>query len=617
MSAEQSTSRAWPLFAAIMKYAKPYKLAFIFSVLLLAADIVYDVGYALVQQLFVDAAERRQMDTLFTLTGVSLAAGIGIILFFTLQFYLRNKVQSLMQRDLSTDVFQQIAALPMPSLLKFHSGDLVSRTTRDVQQANGMVANIVYELTYNIVLFVVAFAYLATINWQLALLVVLSAPLVFAIGRLFDRKLRAYGGQLQKKDAEVRGFLQETMQGLSIVRIFQMEPAVAAEYGEKRTAQNRLQVKNMLHRTSMNQSVYLANQLVMIVCVYFTAYTAIEGTLTAGQVLAFLVLISRVQNPLLSVINTWGNFQQGLGAGERIFALFKSVGGAKRPRIGHAEQAAASEQALHVESAIDDEEGSENEAAVDAEPIVAVREATVALESGEGEQTTLLAGVTMTVRSGEFVAIVGPSGAGKSTLARLCCGLIPPTTGEVKVLGSRLEEQPAAAETLRSISYVPQTPYLFTGTVRDNIGLGVEDATDEEIKWAARAACADSFIEKLDGGYDSVVGERGDTLSGGQRQRITLARALIRRPKLLILDEATSALDTVTETEVMQSVIDALPGITILAVSHRESAIRQADRIVAMEGGKVVEEGSRAELLRLGGVYALLFADPQGLASES
>ncbi|WP_427180170.1 ABC transporter ATP-binding protein [Paenibacillus sp. TC-CSREp1] len=609
MSTERQTEpKAVSSFFTIMKYAKPYKIAFIFSVLLLSADIVYDVGYAWVQQLFIDAAGRRDLDKLLFLTGASFAAGIGIILFFMLQFYLRNSVQSWMQRDFSTDVFRQIVSLPYSSLIRFHSGDLVSRTTRDVQQSNGMVANIVYELTYNVALFAVAFAYLATMNWKLALLVVLSAPIVFAIGRWFDRKLRTYGNRLQQKDAEIRGFLQEMLQGLHIVRIFQMESSLLAKYEEKRQEQNRLHVSNMLQRTSMNQTVYLTNQLVMILCVYFTAYTAIQGSLTAGQVLAFLVLISRVQNPLLSVINTWGNLQQGLGAAERIFSLFKPSEERRQKGQGQPEQKDSQEteesiNILQQETVSSDEVEKES-----GKPLVVLKEATVSLELNEEEKNVLLDGVNLTVNRGEFIAIVGPSGAGKSTMLRLCSGLISPTTGGAMILDTQLNAHPDVTEKLQKLSYVPQTPYLFTGTLKENIQLGLEEASEEDIIWAAKAAGAHSFITKLDGGYDALVGERGETLSGGQRQRITLARALIRRPKLLLLDEATSALDTLTEAQVLKSILQAMPDITVIAVTHRASAVQYASRVIAMKKGQIVEDGTHAELLQLEGIYNALFA---------
>ena len=458
----------------------------------------------------------------------------------------------------------------------------------------------------------------------------------------------------------------------------------------------------MLHRTSMNQSVYLTNQLVMIICVYFTAYTAISGALTAGQVLAFLVLISRVLKIRLLAVNTWGNFQQGLGAGERIFALFKPSGEGKsgqQEKKKEQEQGEQREQgqqeetgqvvggdvaAMHadVRTEVEPEErqgqkqgglaqeleqagqgqvkqmlperelaeqeqvkqglmeqgevgqeqlkelleeeqsGAGGSLAVASRVGVRRRRSGDCLEGGFGVAGTGRRGIYSSARPGKYDREQGRvycrsrlSGAGKSTLVRLCCGLIPSTAGEAKILGSHLEEQPLGNEALRHISYVPQTPYLFTGTVKENIMLGLEGASEEEAIWASKAACAHAFIEKMNGGYDAVVGERGETLSGGQRQRITLARALIRRPKLLILDEATSSLDTLTESKVMGSIMQALPGITIISVSHRESAIQYADRIIAMKRGRIVEEGTHDELIQLGGVYAALFANHKGQPS--
>ncbi|MBJ6359996.1 ABC transporter ATP-binding protein [Paenibacillus sp. GCM10012307] len=587
------SSRFW----AVMKYAKSYKAAFVLSVLLLAADIVYDVGYAWVQQWFIDAAGTRDIDRLLMLTGVCFAAGIAIIIFFMLQFYLRNSVQSFMQRDMSVDVFRKITSLPYPSVLRYHTGDLVSRATRDVQQANGMIANIVYELSYNVALFAVAFGYLATIDWRLALVVTASAPVIFFIGRLFDKRLRTLGQVQQQKDAEVRGLLQETMQGISIVRLFQLESLFTGKYERRRKEQNRLHMRQAMLQTTMNQSVYVTNQLITIACAFFTAHLAIQGTLTAGQILAFLVLINRVQSPLLSVINTWGNFQQGLGAGDRLAALDEEPSEAGGNGL-------AREQMASGESG-DSNSSPETEASKRAEePIRLCRAAAVVPVEGKASKV-LLSDISLTVRKGEFLAIVGPSGAGKSTALRLCSGLIKPSSGLVEVLGLPVQEHLDAIR--QRTSYVPQTPYLFTGTVRENLTLGVEDYTEEEMVQAAKTALAHEFIEQLDGGYDALVGERGGTLSGGQKQRLAIARAIIRRPEIVLLDESTSALDMRTEREVIHALLEALPDVTFVFVSHRMTAIERADRIVVMEQGGLVEKGTHAELMAMDGLYSMLY----------
>ncbi|WP_028563382.1 ABC transporter ATP-binding protein [Paenibacillus pinihumi] len=587
------SSRFW----AVMKYAKPYKAAFVLSVLLLAADIVYDVGYAWVQQWFIDAAGVRDTDRLLMLTGVCFAAGIAIIIFFMLQFYLRNSVQSFMQRDMSVDVFRKIASLPYPAVLRYHSGDLVSRATRDVQQANGMIANIVYELSYNVALFAVAFGYLATIDWRLALVVTASAPVIFFIGRLFDKRLRTIGQVQQQKDAEVRGLLQETMQGMSIVRLFQLENLFTGKYERRRKEQNKLHMRQAMLQTTMNQSVYVTNQLITIACAFFTAHLAIQGTLTAGQILAFLVLINRVQSPLLSVINTWGNFQQGLGAGDRLAALDEEPSEAGGRVLADEQTTPGKYPNSNMAQRTEDHERAE-------EPI-RLHNAAASVTIDGNVSKVLISDISLTVKKGEFLAIVGPSGAGKSSALRLCSGLIEPSSGVVEVLG--LPVQAHLDEIRQRTSYVPQTPYLFTGTVRENLTLGVEDATEEEMIQAAQAALAHEFILQMDGGYDALIGERGGTLSGGQKQRLALARAIIRRPEILLLDESTSALDMRTEREVIHSLLEALPDVTLIFVSHRMTAIDRAARIIVMEQGRLVEEGTHAELMTMDGLYSMLY----------
>jgi ATP-binding cassette subfamily B protein/subfamily B ATP-binding cassette protein MsbA len=619
MSKAKADKKFLPMFWMVMKYVKPYKWAFLFSVLLLGADVIYDVGYAWVQQWFIDAAGNHDVDRLLMLTSVCFAAGIGIICFFMMQFYLRNSVQSYMQRDMSIGVMRKIGTLPYSTLLRYHTGDLVSRVTRDVQQANGMIANIIYELMYNITLFIVAFGYLATINLRLALFIVVTAPIVFFIGKFFDARLRTLGYHQQQIDAGVRGFLQETLQGLVTVRIFHLEKLLGGKFKQKRDEQNRLHVQSSFQRTMMNQSVFATNQLITIACAFFTAYTAIQGTLTAGQVLAFLVLINRVQNPILSVIQTWGNFQQGLGAGERLQALFEerseagkteSGGPSAQDKAQHHADGVAGNQAIDRTG---DREGTPATAQVgDAaqngfNPAIQLSNIDVVVESAEeeGRFVSLLHSINLTVERNEFVALVGPSGAGKSTTARLCIGLIEPEAGEVEVLGMNIDKQVLPIR--RRVSYVPQIPYLFTGTIRDNIMFGADEASEQEMTWAAQVCCADGFINQLDGGYDAMIGEQGEALSGGQRQRIALARAIIRRPDVLILDESTSAMDIQTEKAVIDALLEQLPGITILFVSHRLSALNQADRIVVMDQGKIVEQGTHAELISAEGVYFTLF----------
>lgn len=319
--------------------------------------------------------------------------------------------------------------------------------------------------------------------------------------------------------------------------------------------------------------------------------------MTAGQILAFLVLINRVQSPLLSVINTWGNFQQGLGAGDRLAALDEEPSEAGGRVLADEQTTPGKYPNSNMAQRTEDHERAE-------EPI-RLHNAAASVTIDGNVSKVLISDISLTVKKGEFLAIVGPSGAGKSSALRLCSGLIEPSSGVVEVLG--LPVQAHLDEIRQRTSYVPQTPYLFTGTVRENLTLGVEDATEEEMIQAAQAALAHEFILQMDGGYDALIGERGGTLSGGQKQRLALARAIIRRPEILLLDESTSALDMRTEREVIHSLLEALPDVTLIFVSHRMTAIDRAARIIVMEQGRLVEEGTHAELMTMDGLYSMLY----------
>ncbi|WP_199622067.1 ABC transporter ATP-binding protein [Paenibacillus alkalitolerans] len=211
----------------------------------------------------------------------------------------------------------------------------------------------------------------------------------------------------------------------------------------------------------------------------------------------------------------------------------------------------------------------------------------------------------MTVEHGETVAVVGPSGSGKTTLARLCCGLYQPDKGTVSVYGRSLREE--LDEARKMLTYVPQLPYLFSGTIRDNIAFGTDGASEEDIKKAARLAGADSFIAKLPDGYDTALGEHGSTISGGQRQRIAIARAFLRKAPLLILDEATSALDNESEQLIQQSMDRLMQGRTTLVIAHRLSTVRNATRIIVMDNGRIAEQGDHDTLMAHNGLYARLY----------
>lgn len=585
----------------LFAYAYRSKLLLAIAVLLLAGKLTLDIGIAAVQQLFINTINGGDMDALVRLILICLGASVLLIGSFMVHFFCRQLAESRMVRELSVKLFAKTGRLPFSRIQTMHSGDLLSRNNTDTGKAMAMVGNILFDLGYNLLLCVVAFLYLANMDFWLALLALCSGPVVFFSGRFFDSRLRRISEVILAKEAEVRGLLQEVLQGNKVVRAFGMEDTLLARYVAEREELNKLLLKRTVWNGLLWKSSELVNNVVMVSCAVLIGYSAINGRMTAGEVLAFVILIGRVQWPFVGMSKTWGGVQEALGAAKRVFEVLAMP----------SENEAASR--------------SEGQAELQPQAGYALQMTGVALPlPGEQEEGALLfADFNLSVTPGETVAVVGASGSGKTTLARMVCGLFQPVAGSIHVAGISLTDELDLAR--RQITYVPQAPYLFSGTIRANIAFGVDEATEEEIREAARLAGADGFITRLADGYDTVIGEHGSTLSGGERQRIAIARAFLRQAPLLILDEATSALDNESEQLIQESLDRLMAGRTTLVIAHRLSTVRNATRIVVMEAGQIIEEGTHEELLERGGRYHALYkvqfreaesdeddADPEG-----
>jgi len=589
----------WATLRMLWPYQRQFLVPFIIGVVLIGADLVFEVGIAVVQQYFFAAMKPGHLRELLNLARDCGCIGLGLVLLTAVQHFCRNLATAYAGRALNVDMLQKVHRFPYAWLQRFHSADLVSRLNNDTGLANNLLSSLIFDVFYQILLGVVALCYLLSINATAAITAVLVGHVFFSPRRLFARRIRRYSEKVQEQDASIRARVQEALQEMAAIRAYGLEARTAADYVVGRTEQNRLKLRREWMQSVMWQLVTLAQGSAQVFSAVLVAQGALHGVVSPGQVMTFVFLMGNVQQPFMRMSRVWNDIQKSLGASDRLNRL-DFVPQEKQLQVAsqgpHRSDPRENAYAIEIRHATFTP-GRENAMVGWTDPLV--------LHETISTSESLFSDLNLTIKPQETVALVGASGAGKTSVARLICGLYRPEQGEVIIGGVSMREDPERART--HLSVVPQNPHLFSGTIKDNIAFGSEHATDYMIELVARRAQVHEFVKSLENGYDTVIGEQGYKLSGGQRQRIAIARALLRDAPILILDEPTSALDNETERAIQSALEQLTHKKTLVIIAHRLSTIRHADRIIVFERGRAVEEGTHAELLRLKGPYAKLF----------
>lgn len=562
----------------MLQYIRPYRFSLIFSLICAIISVTLSlmapilIGKAVDN--IIDKGEVNFDKILPILLYLLLAIG-GSAVFQWMMTFFTNRITFKTVKDLRNQVYKKLDQVPLSYVDGNSHGNIINRMVNDIDAISDGLLQGFAGLFTGVVTIIVTIIFMISINPHIAIAVILITPLSLFVAAFITRRIYSKFKEQSKLKGEMGGLIEEMIGNQKLIKLLSYEDRASDRFQEINQRLHECGVTAQFYSSLTNPCTRFVNGIVYATVGIYGAFTAINGLISIGQLSGFLAYANQYTKPFNEISGIITELQSAMASAQRVFALLD-------------ETEESSEEGLL-------EEASGN-------GLVEINHVDFSYQ----KDVELISDFTLQVEPGQRIAIVGPTGSGKTTVINLLMRFYDTDRGQIKVNGIDIKDM--KRRTLRSLyGMVLQDTWLFNGTVRDNIAYGKEDATQEEVILAAKASHAHSFIKRLPKGYDTVLSEDGGNISQGQKQLLCIARVMLMKPSMLILDEATSNIDTLTEIKIQKAFNALMEGRTSFVVAHRLSTIKEADRILVMNNGQIIEQGNHEELINRNGFYAKLY----------